>query len=357
MTLSRVLSLTAAVLCCSCTSIGGSAAAWLQPVLAEFENDEHRDLHSIIVLQNGKLAAEQYYNGGTQETLVDIRSAGKSITSLLVGIALDRGAIESLEDPVERYWPTARGAAVGGVRLADILTMRSGLAADDDMPDLPGNEDFLDEAADPRAFALAAPRAEEPGTRYRYNSLAAYIAGIVTGRATGHGLEAFARETLFAPLDIQHWDWQEDRSGETKGQGNLFLSAPDFAHIGQMVLDRGVYQGRRVVSSQWIEESLKPRIDISGSDPFARGYGYYWYQQTYTISGRSIDVFFASGNGGNKIYVVPSLAMVVSILSRAYGQRHGQRRSENILKAVLAATLCPPGDVSRAETGCPGSIR
>lgn len=194
----------------------------------------------------------------------------------------------------------------------------------------------MDAADDPLSFAMSVPVAEEPGTRYRYNSLAAYVAGIVVGRATGVGLEDFARDNLFEPLGIKRWDWLEDRAGYTKGQGNLFLTAPGFARIGEMVLNDGSHNGRQVVSAEWIEESLKPRFDISDSDIYADGYGYYWYHQMYLLNGRSIEVFFASGNGGNKIYMIPEFDLVVSIMSRAYGQGRGQRRSENILKAILA---------------------
>ena len=226
---------------------------------------------------------------------------------------------------------------VGAVRLENLLTMRSGLAADDDVDGLPGNEDRLDEADDPLAFALSVPAAEPQGARYRYNSLAAYVAGVVVARATGKKLEDFARAALFEPLGMRRWQWQEDRARQTKGQGNLFLTALDFAHIGQLVLGNGMYDGKRIVSRRWIERSLHPRVDISANDPYATGYGYYWYHRAYPVRGRATDVYFASGNGGNKLYVVPELRMVVSILSRAYGQARGQRRSEDILKAVLAA--------------------
>ena len=322
-------------------------ASSLQRALAAFEDDEHGDLHSVVVIQNGVLVAERYYNGGDRQALVDVRSAGKSVTSLLFGIALDQGAIESLDDPVAKYWPETQGSAIGPVRLADVLTMRTGLDADGNDPESPGYEDNMDAADDPLAFAMSVPAAEEPGKRYRYNSLAAYVAGIVIGRATGQGLEDFARDNLFGPLGIERWDWQEDRAGYTKGQGNLFLTAPGLARIGQMVLNDGAYDGRQVVSSEWIGESLQPRFDISDSDPFASGYGYYWYRQTYPLNGRSIEVSFASGSGGNKIYVIPELDLVVSVMSRAYGQGHGQRRSEGILRAVLGARGAQSGDTER----------
>ena len=318
---------------------GGTAS--LQSVLSTFENDVHKDLHGVIAIRNGEVVAEKYYNGGDRETLVDIRSAGKSVTSLLFGIALDQGAIESLDDPVAKYWPETKGSPIGPVRLADVLTMRTGLAADGDDPESPGYEDHLDEAEDPLAFVMSVPRMEAPGVKYRYNSLAAYITGVVIAKATGMGMEAFARKNLFEPLAIDRWEWQEDQAGITKGQGNLFLTVRAFARIGEMVLNGGAYHGRQVVSRKWIGESLKPRFDISDGDPFANGYGYYWYHQVYQLNGRSIEVSFASGNGGNKIYVVPEFNLVVSVMSRAYGKGYGQRRSESILKAILATLASP----------------
>ena len=332
----RILVAVAISLCALGVSADDCATDDLASALAPFENDKHDDLHSVFVIQNGETVFERYYNGGDRRTLVDVRSAGKSVTSLLFGIALDRGMIASIDDLVAKYWPEARGAAVGPVRLADVLTMRSGLDADGNDPNSHGYEDHMDEADDPLGFALSVPRLDEPGTRYRYNSLAAYITGVVIDRAAG-GLEGFARDALFEPLGFTHWNWQEDRSEQTKGQGNLFLTAPDFAHIGEMVLNGGAYKGRQLVSANWIKESLKPRVDVSSIEPNAIGYGYYWFYQTYDLNGREVAVSFASGNGGNKIYVIPDYNMVVSIMSRAYGQGRGQRRSENILKAILTA--------------------
>jgi CubicO group peptidase (beta-lactamase class C family) len=102
-----------------------------------------------------------------------------------------------------------------------------------------------------------------------------------------------------------------------------------------MVLNKGLLHGKRVLSAAWITESLKPRVTISRTEPYADGYGYFWYHKTHDIAGRRVAVSFASGNGGNKLYLVPSREMVVAITSRAYGRGYGQRRSEDILKALL----------------------
>lgn len=324
-------------------------------VLARWDKDEHPDLRGVVVLRDGRQIAERYYNGARADELHDIRSAGKSVTALLVGIAIDRGAIRSLDDPVARYWTAAAGSAAGAVPLRDVLTMRSGLAADDDDPASPGNEDRMDAAADPLAFARAVPRADPPGARYRYNSLTAYVAGIVVAEATGMRMADFARRHLFAPLGIARWRWDADAAGVTKGQGNLRLTTGGLATLGEMVRSGGRWRGRRIVASAWIADMLAPKVGIAAADPYADGYGYFWYSRAQRIGDATIPVSFASGNGGNKIYVVPACRLVVAVTSSAYGRGYGQRRSEAILRAVLetqvAAGSCGPHGLSAAIPG------
>ena len=312
-------------------------AASMDSILARWDSDENPGLRGVVVLRDGERVAERYYNGATLDELNDVRSAGKSVTALLVGIAKDRGAIRSMDDPVSRYWRGAAQAAIGPVPLRDVLTMRTGLAAFDDDPASPGNEDLMDASADPRVLVLGVPRVDPPGARYVYNSLAAYVAGVVVAEATGAKMGDFAGRNLFAPLGITRWRWAEDAAGVTKGQGNLWLTTRGLAAIGEMTRSGGRFGGRRVVSASWIKDMLTPKVGISAEDPYADSYGYYWYRKTYRFSGRAIDVSFASGNGGNKIYVVPACRLVVAITSSAYGRGYGQRRSEAILKEVLAA--------------------
>jgi CubicO group peptidase (beta-lactamase class C family) len=309
----------------------------LQAILAGWDHDEHPDLRGVVVMRDGHIVAERYFNGETADTLHDVRSAGKSVTSLLVGIAIDRHMLRGVDDPVDAYWPEAKGDAIGDVAIRDVLTMCSGLAAFDEDAASPGNEDRLDAAPDPLAFVLSLPRADPPGSIYRYNSVTAYTAGVVVAKATGRVMADFARSSLFDPLGVKQWRWASDIAGYTKGQGNLSITARGFATIGEMVRNGGVYRGKRIVSAAWLREALTPRITISNSDPYADGYGYFWYSKTQEIGGESIPVSFASGNGGNKIYVVPSRHLVIAITSSAYGHGYGQRRSENILRAVLSA--------------------
>jgi CubicO group peptidase (beta-lactamase class C family) len=313
-----------------------SASSDFAAVLARRDRDDHPDLKGVVVRVGGTLIAERYFNGENPDALHDMRSAGKSVTSLLVGAALDRGLIHSLTDPVERYLPEARGSAIGDVSLADVLTMRSGLAANDSDPESPGNEDRLDEAHDPLALLFSIPRAVPPGSLYQYNSLTAYTAGLVVERAARMPEQDFARSALFIPVGIERFSWATDIAGHTKGQGNLSITARDMAKIGQMMLDGGQFKGKRVVSAAWVAESVTSRVTIGSVDPYADAYGYFWYTKTLAVGQAKVKIHFASGNGGNKIYVVPSRHWVVAITSSAYNHGYGQRRSEDILLALLS---------------------
>jgi len=119
--------------------------------------------------------------------------------------------------------------------------------------------------------------------------------------------------------------------------GNLYLSTLDFAKVGLLLLDAGVWQGNRIVSERWVRESTSQRIDISDSNPFATGYGFLWYQAEAEVAGRTHAYYFASGNGGNVLFIVPSLRLVVAITSSAYGQRYAHRRTHNVFRGVLSS--------------------
>ncbi|MEA1651006.1 serine hydrolase [Nitrospirillum sp. BR 11164] len=327
------------------TESAAPAPATLAALLDRWRDDPHPDLKGVVVLRHGQRVAETYYNSDDAATLHDIRSATKSLTSLLMGIAIDRGQVAGVDAPITRYLPAPlpAGWPAGweSITIRDLLTMRAGLAADDTDPASPGNEDTLDEAAEKNGdwatAALAVPVREPPGRTYQYCSLNAFLTGLIVERATGQGLDAFAQEALFAPLGIAAHSWRQLPGGHGTGQGNLSITARDAATIGQMVLNQGTYNGHRVISRRWLSDSLARIHPIAGSDPYADFYGYMWYAKDEPVSdGRTVPVHFASGNGGNKIYVVPSLDLVVAITSSAYGKGYGQRRSQDILLAILA---------------------
>jgi CubicO group peptidase (beta-lactamase class C family) len=189
-----------------------------------------------------------------------------------------------------------------------------------------------------------------PGAKYVYCSINAFLAGAVIENASHMPLDQFARTNLFEPLGIQRYTWRHVPVDRATGQGNLSITTRDEAAIGQLMLDDGIVGGRRILAHDWIAQSLASQVAISDSDPYADFYGYMWYTKAEPVGNHKVEVHFASGNGGNKIYVVPSLHIVVAITSSAYGHGYGQRRSQDILLKVLAAALpksAPPSVAGR----------
>lgn len=295
------------------------------------------DFRALVVIRNNKLAVEQYFNTYWRETIHDVRSAGKGITALLLGIAIDKGLIKSTEQSINDFFPIditdASYENRRSIRISHLLNMSSGLHADDNDDNAPGNtanwilkENWVD-------FAMSLPRSFKPGEKYVYTDICSMLIGAIIEKTSGQKLSEFARKNLFEPLGIREYYWYTAPNGSTGPMGNLYLSALDFARIGMVVANKGEWQGKKIVSASWIKEICSTKFDISREGPFASGYGNFWFKVTKKVSGKSYDCVFASGNGGNVLMVVPSENLVVSLLSSAYGGGH--TRTHNIIESVL----------------------
>jgi CubicO group peptidase (beta-lactamase class C family) len=311
-----------------------------QALKALFEataNDPHHDLKGIVILRDGHLVDEAYFNGDTAETLHDIRSATKSITAALMGIALQQGAVHTVDDSIATYLPGLPHDGKQQITIRDLLNMRSGLDANDEYPSTPGDEDNLDRSTDWIRTAYQIPLKTKPGTQYLYCSLNAFLTGAIIENATHISLDQFAKKYLFEPIGIRSFEWRHVPIDRTTGQGNLQITARNAAAIGELFLNGGRVEGKQIVPAEWVKQSLASQVPISFSDSYADYYGYMWYTKSETVGNHMVLVHFASGNGGNKIYLVPSLNMVVAITSSAYSTNYGQRRSQDILLKILAA--------------------
>jgi CubicO group peptidase (beta-lactamase class C family) len=316
----------------------GIDAAALESIYSTMTQDPHHDLKGIVIVRDGRLVSEHYFNGDSVDTLHDIRSATKSVTSLLMGIAVQKGLVHSVDNSIALYLPGLPKDGKEKITIKDLLTMRSGLDAYDDDPSSPGNENRLDASSDWIRTVYAVPMKLTPGAKYVYCSLNAFLTGAIIENVSRMPLDQFAKTNLFGPLGIEKYSWRHVPVERTTGQGNLSITTRDEAAIGQLMLDDGVVHEERILNHDWIAHSLASQVAISDSDPYADFYGYMWYTKAEPVGSHGIEVHFASGNGGNKIYIVPSLHMVITITSSAYGQSYGQRRSQDILLKILAAT-------------------
>lgn len=337
-------------------TVGPPEAVGLRPdvlsaLLGAGEADPHRDLRSVLVGRNDRLAFEAYFNGADSDTPHDVRSAAKSITGTLVGLALYEGAIPSLETPVFEFLrdygldvDTAAGKT--DVTIRHLLEMTSGFDANEDDPQTPGSEERMEATDDWLRFALAVPMAAPPGRRWAYASINTVLLGEIVSAATARDLEDYAKEKLFAPLEFGPFYWRRGPRGRLAAQGNLAVRPRDLLKIGLLFLARGRWRSRQLVPEDWIRDATRARVDLlpdaaTGYGDLYRGYGFHWWTGAEQVGSETVPFYFASGNGGQRLFVVPDLDLAVVITSSAYGLGRAHRRSHAILRQVIAAVVPP----------------
>lgn len=312
----------------------------IQRYLELIQSTPPADLRGLVVIKDGKLVVEEYFNTYWRETIHDIRSAGKSITALLLGIAIDQGLISDVDQKVCSFFPefgSYPACSDKGLTIRHLLTMSSGLNADSGNSDSPGNSGNWIAEDNWVELAMSLDYVFTPGSQWVYTDVCPMLLGAIIERTSGMLLRDFAARYLFAPLSIREYYWYTGKGGQTGPMGNLYISALDFAKIGYLILNDGMFSGKEIVSAKWIHEMTLPRMDISSLNPFSDDYGYFWYLNTTSQNGRTYRYFFASGNGGNVLFIVPDQNMVVSIISSAYGQGYGHQRSHNVFQGILRA--------------------
>jgi len=313
--------------------IDGSRLCDLESFLKQWPT---ANIHAVVVARRGKLVLEHYLTGkdlrfaGEERGVVrftptekhDVRSISKSVTSLLVGIALGEGKYPSLDSPVVESFPEyaeLRTAENTRITFRHLLTMSHGMKWDENVAwqSPTNNERLMFEAADPYRYTLEQPMAVTPGTVFNYSGGASSLLGRVLAKATGRRVDDYARDKLFGPLEITDFEWLNfEGSKEIAAFGGLRLRPRDLAKIGQLMVSGGLWSGHRVVPQDWVVESVKPRLN---TDSGLLYYGYQWWMGHSLARGRDLIWIGGIGLGGQRLYIVPELDLVVAINSAHYG--------------------------------------
>jgi CubicO group peptidase (beta-lactamase class C family) len=296
-------------------------------------------IHSLLVARRGKLVLEEYFFGFDRERRHDIRSAGKTLGSILLGAAMMRGAKVGPETPV--YGLLAGTGPFANpdprkerITVAHLMTHTSGLACDDNDDASPGNEMTMQSQKgqpDWWKYTLDLPQAHDPGTRYAYCSANSNLVGAVLKAATGAPLPELFERTVARPLDFGRYYWNLMPTGDGYLGGGAFLRPRDFLKVGQAYLDGGVWRGRRIVDASWVARSTKPYVQISPAttgldrERFPEFYGegedaWAWHLNRLRSGERTYREYEASGNGGQLLMVIPELELVVVFTAGNYGQ-------------------------------------
>ena len=262
-------------------------------------------LSSLLIQQNGQLLSERYYNGLSSNETTNIKSASKSIISLLVGIAIEKGYIESIDQTIapyfEDYFAANPDSVKQNITIKDLLTMRSGLETTSfhNYGRWVVSDNWV-------RFALDQPMEAQVGGDMVYSTGTSHLLSVVIAKATGMSTKSFAEKYLFEPMNIRVGGWDRDPQGYYMGGNNMALRPADMMKIGQMVLNDGIYNGKRIISEQWLRDSFKT-YTRSNYNPY--NYGYMWWKKPVG----DYQVHFAWGYGGQYIFMIPELDSVVVI--------------------------------------------
>jgi CubicO group peptidase (beta-lactamase class C family) len=196
----------------------GIETAATESLYSEMAQEPHHDIKGIVIVRRGRLASEHYFNGDSVDSLHNIRSATKSITSLLMGISIQKGLVHSVNDSIALYLPSLPKDGKEKITIRDLLNMRSGLDANDEDPATAGNEDNLDKSSDWMHTIYTVPMKGIPGSKYNYCSINAFLAGAIVENVSHMPLDEFARVNLFEPLGIEDYRWRhvpDNRTGQS----------------------------------------------------------------------------------------------------------------------------------------------
>lgn len=252
-----------------------------------------------------------HYRRGNLHTL---QSVTKTITSMVIGVAITRGEFPAIDTPVLAFFDTTAVKHLDDrkrrMTLRDVLTMRAGMDWNENLPyaDTANTTDQLEGSYDWVRFTIDRPMSEAPGTRFNYSSGATQLLAHVFHRATGTDIEEYAARHLFAPLGITSWFWKRTPAGIIDTEGGLYLDARDLAKLWYLYLRDGQWEGRQLVSRQWVRESVTPAVPLGAAR--GSGYGYKWWIYRNPVD-TARTMWAGSGFGGQRPIIVPEKDLIV----------------------------------------------
>jgi CubicO group peptidase (beta-lactamase class C family) len=308
-------------------------------------NKRFKNIHSVLLVKNGKLVLEEYFYGYQRDTKHELHSVSKSITSILVGIAIDQRRISGVDEKVYKFFPEYRGTRwidqKYDIALEHVLTMSAGIDWDEQSTRLTDRRNDIVAALysdNWLEYVLNKEQVEVPGTRFNYSGGLNLLLGGIIRNTSDLYADQFAEKYLFGPLGISDYRWGRHPDGTINTQGGLSLRPRDMAKIGYLFLKHGQWQGRQIVSNDWVEASTKTHIPTY----MGLGYGYQWYRGQATINRKVFETFFAWGRGGQFIFVIPVFDLVAVFTSRPYDNSMGVLLPLGIVPNYIIPAMLPP---------------
>jgi len=293
----------------------GLDTARIRTLITRIIDGTYPDVHSILLIKDGKLILEEYFYNYTENTPHQLRSATKSFSSAMAGIAIQKGLIHSVQEKVLSFFPeyNITDSMKAAITLRDLMTQQSGFACNDTDPNSPGNEVKIYPTDDWIKYILSLPMTSTPGTTTSYCSGNTILIDRIIEKASGQSLSTFAKENLFAPLGITRfkWNFQPDKTQQDEF-GQLYLRPRDMAKIGLLFLNKGNWRGKQLIPATFVQESFTKQSVVEDID-----YGYTWWLEKLN----NIPGIAAKGNGGQRLFIWPGLNMIAVITAGNYNQQ------------------------------------
>lgn len=326
----------------------GIDPATINELMSHILGGNGRDIHSMLLVKNGKLVFEEYFSGYERGIKHTIQSDTKSITSILVGIAIEQGMISNINQKLYEFFPEYKdfkwNDQKSEITLKHVLTMTAGLNWTEmgySDSDSQYSLSAMYQSDDSIRYVLERKMADTAGERFIYSSGLTHVLGGIIRNTTGLSVDKFAEEYLFSPLDISDYRWEKLPDGSFNTGWGLHLKPRDMAKIGYLFLKEGTWKGKQIISKKWVDESTKTHV--TGDIVFGSGYGYQWWRGNTVINGQIINAFYAAGHGGQYVFVFPTLGLIAVFTSKAHGNPAGEFRPFGILSDyIIPAMLTSP---------------
>ncbi len=320
----------------------------ISDLLLEIDNGTYGEVNSLLIMKNDTLVLEKYFRGFEANQLHRCYSVTKSFTSALIGIAIDKGFINSVDKKIHDFFPqytsfTNSSEQKQNITLDHVLKMAAGYEWDEWTFSYNDSRNIVSQlvnSSDWIKFMLDLPMANSPGSSFNYNSGCTVLLAGVIYETTGLRASAFAEEHLFGPLSITNYQWEEGPSGITNTGWGLRLSTRDILKLGKLFYQKGIWEGERIISEGWVNNSTQTKIAINSRNTYAYQWWTFSGNHSYVQQLETNDVFYADGWGNQYVFVIPHLNLIVATHAENYdgGIDSAPMLRDYIIPAAMAVT-------------------
>lgn len=301
-----------------------------------------KKISSIVVIKNGKLLIEEYFNGENRNTLHDPRSVGKSFASTVMGMAIYEQHLQSEHQQLKEFYNLHSyknySSVKENVTLEDLLTMSSFFDGNDEDENSPGNEENMYPTDDWVQFTLNLPaRTDTVKKEWHYFTAGVVLLGDILNKAVPGGLEKYAHEKLFKPLGILNYKWEYTPAKVPNTAGGIQMNALDFAKYGQLYKNEGKWDGKQILPKEWVNKTFTKHRKIANRNN--EYYGYLFWNKSFQVKNRMYEAFYCAGNGGNYIVVFKDQPLVIVITATAYGQSYAHQQVNRIITGYILPAI------------------